>query len=42
MAAGDVCDLPMFIKLFGGNDGVTFRYRETLHGRELVAAGGVL
>ncbi len=37
-----VRDLPLFIILFGRNDGVTFRYGETMHGGELMATGGVL
>ncbi len=31
----------LFIILFGRNNGVTFRYGEAMHGRELVAAGDV-
>jgi hypothetical protein len=41
VAAGGVRDLPLFIIPSGRNDGVTFRYGEALHGRELVAASGV-
>ena len=41
MDASGVCDLPLYILLFGRNDGVTFRYGEALHGGELVAASGV-